>query len=126
LNTSIELSKATNAHRPSGVTAAPNGWPPTPSIAVRTDPSAPDAAAAVLHAGDGSARDGSGTAGPPAVAAAAVLAGEAGAEAVRDAADGGGVLEVQPAQTSTAVTAARNVRAVAACALARSERMPQC
>ena len=70
-NTSIEPPDfATNAQRPSGVTATPNGLPDTANIAVRAELSAPDADVAVEQPGERSALAGSGGSVTRSVAAA--------------------------------------------------------
>jgi hypothetical protein len=54
-----------NAHCPSGVTATPNGLPPVLTGVVPAGPSRGPAAVALEHAGEASARPGSGEAATP-------------------------------------------------------------
>jgi hypothetical protein len=104
---------ATNAQRPSAVAATPNGLPDTGSIAALTEPSAGDAAVAVLQPGAASARAGSAGGGgdaadgeTEAVGGPVVPAGVAPAGCV--------AAPVHPAQTQAAQQAITAVRHAAA------------
>lgn len=60
---SVATSLVAYSHRPSGVTATPNGLPPVFTDAVPAGPSSAPAAVAPEHPGDASARAGSAAAG---------------------------------------------------------------
>jgi hypothetical protein len=103
-STSMDPPLATKAHRPSGVTATPNGSPETGAIAVLTRVSSGDFAVAVLHPGESRARPGT--------------VSEAGAVGRVWLACGGAGPEVQPAHPM--------ITPAAAPATAARARMPEC
>ena len=104
---------ATNAQRPSAVAATPNGLPDTGSIAALTEPSAGDAAVAVLQPGAASARAGSAGGGGDAADGETEAAG--GPVVPAGAAPAGCVAApVHPAQTQAAQQAIAAVRHAAA------------
>jgi hypothetical protein len=103
---------ATNAQRPSAVAATPNGLPDTGSIAALTEPSAGDAAVAVLQPGAASARAGSAGGGGDAADGGAEAVGGAVAPAAAPAACV--AAPVHPAQMQAAQQAIAAVRYAAA------------